>query len=196
MAITLNCILILLCAALAGSTAIPPRTTSPYLTTSNLTTSAQTTDTYVHSASNAAFKSIKTATRELVGHNALMHIRYAAHDRLPTPLYRHVIQTSLRLADEMVEWEGEHAPFPDRYVHIEGDVLLMADHAHHSSSQDLTWGILREALEMVEQFMRSRPFHLEAEILGGLAGRGFPIGEIVVRRRPLEAGWGENVTMA
>ena len=142
----------------------------------------------MHPTLNATVKSIETATRELVGHYALMHIRYATHDRLPSPLYLHVIQTSLRLAADMVEWEGDGALFPDRYVHIEGNVLLMADHAHHSSSQDLTWGVLGEALDVVQRFMRARPFHLEAEILGGLDGRGFPIGEVVVRRRPLEAG--------
>ena len=96
-------------------------------------------------------------------------------------------------AAEIIELDDDDAPFSDRFAHVEGNVLLMADHAHHSSSEDLTWGVLFEALEVVQQFMRSRPFHLEAEILGGLDGRGFPLGEIVVRSWPLEAGRRENV---
>ena len=93
----------------------------------------------------------------------------------------------------MLLLEGDDALLPDRYVYIEGNVLLMADHAHHSPSEGLTWGVLYEALQVVQRFMQIRPFRLEAEILGGLDGRGFPIGEIMVRGGPFEAGWKENV---
>ena len=193
MAIAWKCILILLYAAPSVIASLPR--ISAHLTTSNLTASAQTNDT-IHSTPNTALQIINTATRQLVGHYDLLHIQYATQERLPSPLYHDVIETSLRLAAEMVRSEGDDAPFPhrNRFVHLQGNVLLMAEHAHHSSSEDLTWGVLFEALEVVQRFMRSRPFHLEAEILGGLDGRGFPVGEIVVKRWPLEVGWRENAT--
>ena len=186
-----ECILILLYAALSG-TAVPPRT-SLHVTTSDLTVSTQSNDS-THPALNTTLESFETATRKLVRHDDLLHIRYVTHELLPSPLYRQVIQTSLGYAAEMLSLEGDDALLPDRYVHVEGNVLLMADHAHDSSSEGLTWGVLYEALQVVQRFMQTRPFHLEAEILGDLDGRGFRIGEIMVRGGPFVAGWKENVT--
>ncbi|KAG7001479.1 hypothetical protein G7Y79_00031g065940 [Physcia stellaris] len=193
MAIAWKYIPIVLYAALSV-TAISPRASLDPMHSKSMTL-AQSNET-IHPASNTVLKSVTFATRELVRHQDLLLIRYLTHERLPSPLYRHVIEWSLEFFEEGLRTEGDEALLPhrDRYSHIEDNVLLMVDHARHSSSDDLTYGIICEAIEVVKLFMQSRPFHLEAEIWGGLDGSGFPLGYIEVRRGPRDPGRRGNLT--
>lgn len=139
----------------------------------------------IDSTSDLNLSAIKPATRQLVEHDAFMRIRYADHERLPNPFQRFVLLAAIVRIASMIELEGDETPIAERFVQIEGNVLLIADHVHHSPTQDLTWGVLGEAISILQDFMRRRPFLLLAEIFEGLDGRGIPIGEISIGPYPV-----------
>ena len=145
--------------------------------------------TYTHSSIYTAFNlslgTIKPATRQLIEHDAFMYIRYADHERLPSRFCRYVTMAALLRIVTEIEFEGEEGPLNERFTQIEGTVLLIADHAPHSPTRDLTWGILGEAISILQDFLRSRPFLMQAQIFEGLDGRGIPIGEISIGPYPV-----------
>ncbi|CAF9940227.1 MAG: hypothetical protein HETSPECPRED_002208 [Heterodermia speciosa] len=128
---------------------------------------------------------IKLATRQLIEHDAFMHIFYDDQHQLQPRFYRDVLTFALLHIVQRVELDGDNAPVPGHFSQFEGDVLLIADHVSHSPTRDLTWGVLGEAVASLQDFMRRRPFLLQAEIYEGLDGRGIPIGKISVGPYPL-----------
>ena len=146
-----------------------------------------------YQTSNMNLSVIKPATRQLVEHDAFMHIRYADHERLQSPFYQYVLSAALLRIIPQIELDGDEAPLTERFAQIEGSVLLIADHVLHSPTQDLTWGILGEAVCVLQDFMRRRPFLLQAEIFEELDGRGIPIGLISIGPYPVRTTQRGNV---
>ena len=139
------------------------------------------------STSHLNLSAIKPATRQLVEHDAFMLIRYADNERLPSSFCRYVLLASLLRIVPKIEFEGDEGPVTERFVQNEGMVLLIADHVSHSATRDLTWGVLGESIAILQEFMRRRPFLLQADIYDGLDGRGIPLGQISVGSYPVPA---------
>ena len=139
----------------------------------------------IHSTSNLNLSRIKPATRQLVEHDAFMRIQYADHERLSSSFCRYVTLVALLRIIPEIEQEGDEGPVRERFAQIEGNVLLIADHIAHSPTRDLTWGLLGEAISILQDFVRTRPFLLQAEIFEGLDGRGIPLGEISIGPYPV-----------
>ena len=156
----------------------------------NASTSAHS-NTY--STSGLNLSEIHWATRQLVEHDAFMRIRYADHDRLPGFFCRYVLYVAHVRIITRVELEGDDALVTERFTEIEGNVLLIADHVTHSATRDLTWGTLGEAISILRDFIRRRPFLMEVDIFEGLDGRGIPIGQISIRLFPFHSTQGGNV---
>ena len=130
---------------------------------------------------------IQSATRQLVDHDAFMRIRYADSERLPGRFCRFVLLAAVVRIISKIEVDGDDALVTERFIEIEGNVLLIADHVSHSATQDLTWGILGEAIIILQEFIRRRPFLMQADIFEGLDGRGIPIGQISIGPFPIHS---------
>lgn len=155
-------------------------------------TSPQTLDTINNNTTNATLMSnlpqasrnsklaIKVATRRLILHNDFMRIVYLESVPLPNPLYRRVLSTAYHRIAHMKDIVGEETIV---YIPInvrDLNVMFQAGSDRHSASEDLTWGILEEAIEVLQDFMLQRPYALEAVIIEGLDGRGIPLGQVAV----------------
>ncbi|KAL8728986.1 MAG: hypothetical protein Q9181_005155 [Wetmoreana brouardii] len=125
-------------------------------------------------------RATRTATIQLVDHEDFMRIVYDDSLRLPNPVYRYLIKsTMIRVAQQIIAL-GEDAVVEDQFVNREGNVLLAAQSNEHSPTKELTWGILGEALDALKEFMQRRPFMMAAEIMEGLDGKGPPIGDVTI----------------
>lgn len=62
----------------------------------------------------------------------------------------------------------------------ETTVLFAAESDRHSSTVELTYGILEEAWFVLVEFLERRPHPLRVVIVDGMDGRGPPLGEIVL----------------
>ena len=59
-------------------------------------------------------------------------------------------------------------------------MLFKAGSDEHSSSVDLTYGILEEAWEVLVDFVEGRPHPMRVRILEGMDGKGIPLGEMMI----------------
>lgn len=123
---------------------------------------------------------VKFATRQLVEHDNLMRIFYFEMEPLPNPLYRHVLITAHRQIVVVRNAVGDEAIVRVPLGVRSGNVLFTAAADRHSAAVELTWGMLEEAVVVLEDFMLSRPFSLLVKIWEGLDGRGVPLGEMAI----------------
>ncbi|KAL8696013.1 MAG: hypothetical protein Q9201_007865 [Fulgogasparrea decipioides] len=122
----------------------------------------------------------KVATVQLVNHEDFMRIVYEDSLRIPIPLYRSLLQTTMiRIAYQIIAL-GEDAIVVDQFVNREGNILLTAQSNQHSPTKELTWSILGEAIDVLNEFTLRRPFMLTGEIMEGLNGKGPPIGDVAI----------------
>ncbi|KAL8734041.1 MAG: hypothetical protein Q9166_001802 [cf. Caloplaca sp. 2 TL-2023] len=130
--------------------------------------------------SSLLLRTTKRATRQLVEHWDLMYITYHPSTLIPTSLYQHLLSTAITRITHKINTLGDDAYVETHFLNIAGNVMLQADNNRHSASRELTWGILGEAVEVLQEFTRDRPYALEAGIWDGLDGRGVPVGEMTV----------------
>ncbi|KAL8906092.1 MAG: hypothetical protein Q9171_006414, partial [Xanthocarpia ochracea] len=83
---------------------------------------------------------------------------------------------------------GEGAIVEAQFVHVNGYIMLQADVNPYSASRDLTWGVLEEAVVVLQEFTRYRPHPLQVGILEGLNGRGLPLGQMTLRESSMQRG--------
>ncbi|KAL8787696.1 MAG: hypothetical protein Q9195_007652 [Heterodermia aff. obscurata] len=168
---------------------------TPFLSSANFSRAASfipnranlsnSTHASIYTPLNLSLGTIKPATRQLIEHDAFMHIFYEDRYRLQAPYYRYVLQVAILRIIQKIELNGDDALVTEQFMQIEGNVLLIADHVPHSPTRELTWGILGEAVAILQDFMRQRPFLLQADLFEGLDGRGIPIGKISVGPYPI-----------
>ena len=109
-----------------------------------------------------------------------MRIEYNSRARLPSPLYKQVLDTAyvhILLGKQLY---GSDALVDQPCSIRGGNVVFRADDDEHGPSRTMTYGILEEAMGELREFMRRRPNELQAFISEGLVGGGPPIGDIVI----------------
>lgn len=125
-------------------------------------------------------RATKIATRQLPEHWDFMHIVYEVNIVFPAQLYRRTLFTALTRITTRVNADGDDAVLQAPFIHIYGNIVLHANHESHSASNDLTWGILEEAVTVLLAFTKLKTHPLLVRLYEGLDGRGPPIGEITV----------------
>ncbi|KAL8806596.1 MAG: hypothetical protein Q9182_001243 [Xanthomendoza sp. 2 TL-2023] len=125
-------------------------------------------------------RAIKIATRQLIEHDGFMHIAYEDRVIYSTTLYRRTLSTALTRIIYNIHTHGDDAVLEEPFVHTIGTMTLQAANDRRSASRDLTWGILGEAVGVLEEFTALRPYPMTVALREGLDGRGWPIGEMEV----------------
>ncbi|KAL8679992.1 MAG: hypothetical protein Q9186_003758 [Xanthomendoza sp. 1 TL-2023] len=125
----------------------------------------------------------RQATRQMIEHWDFMYIKYDNSVIYPRQLYRRTLSAALTRITDHINIQGDDAILPGPFVHVNGNMVLQAGHDSRSASTDMTWGILGEAVEVLQDFTGLRPHRphpLEVTIREGFDGRGLPIGQLRV----------------
>ena len=122
----------------------------------------------------------RAAYRQLVDHRDVIYIRYQDHIASPTSIYQLTLSGALERISHRIRTMGEGTIVEAQFVHVHGYIMLQADVNQHSASRELTWGVLEEAVMVLQEFTRHRPHPLVVGIWEGLNGRGLPLGQMTV----------------
>ena len=123
----------------------------------------------------------KIATRQLIESDCSLRILYAPNTPLPVPRFHEVLSTASDIISTLTERHGENTPVLVPVNVRNGNVMFTAKADPNAPSVRLLWGILEEALWVLEDFMSDRrPFANEVMILEGLNGRGIPLGQMTI----------------
>ncbi|KAL8810963.1 MAG: hypothetical protein Q9200_002180 [Gallowayella weberi] len=125
-------------------------------------------------------RSIKIATRQLIEHDGFMHIAYDNGVLCSRTLYYPLLSTALTRIIYNIHILGDDAILEEPFVHTIGTMKLQAGHDRRSALRDMTWGVLGEAVEVLEEFTAIRPFPMMVGLREGLDGHGLPVGRMEV----------------
>ena len=150
-----------------------------------LSTAIQTNVTLLNAGWNGTLSQIsdmlgaRIATRQLIEHDVFMRIEYYPLERLPNPSYKEVLSNAFLDVTIEIHQHGDEALLHNEYFHIQqGDLHFYAGKDQHSPMNTFSYGILQEAIEVLTDFLNSRPYAIQCYLLEGMMGRGPPVGEV------------------
>ena len=123
---------------------------------------------------------LKIATRQLPEHHCALHITYLYTRRLADVQWRFALARAQLQIETNLRRHGDEGLVLQEIAVVETNVFFAAESDRHSPTVELTYGILEEAWHVLVDFLESRPHPLKVWILGGMDGKGPPLGKIVL----------------